>query len=345
MEMCIIQRIQSAQAQVNTNKPIVFDFFRDQTTTVATQFINFMPELSNNVELLDALLILIICLFTSYIIYRSYRIRHFGHNFTLYAEIGNSETYVKVKLMTLRHTPHLYDFVADQFVKAITITGTLHPRMNFNWKELSIIHKCTQIVTHLQSVHTISHYESYKLSAIIADSHYILLFTKTPDKIFNLVQLNGTTWQTIHPITIARRNDDMIPLSHLPNLSSYANQNAPSYTKQLCTLFNQNGSTHKYRWLQQKRNRRALRKYFLCVIHHYSLYFVVIINVLFISIDCIKYRGMIISYNCVFTKYCSNMNNRTLRISTCMFRVYVLSMLETSIRISINILLFNFMSL
>jgi len=136
---------------------------------------------------------------------------------------------VKVKLMTLRHTPNLYEFVAEQFVN--TITGTMHPRMNFNWPDLSIIHKCIQMITRLKSVHNISYYESYKLSAILADSHYNLLFTRTPDKIFNLVQLNGTTWQTIHPITKARRNEDMIPLRQLPNLRSYANQTAPSYTE------------------------------------------------------------------------------------------------------------------
>ena len=133
--------------------------------------------------------------------------------------------------MTLRHTPNLYDFVADQFVTAITITGTLHPRMNFNWPDLSIIHKCTHIIAHLKSVHTISYYEAYKLSAIMADSHYILLFTKAPDQVFNVVQLNGTTWQSIHPTIMPRRSDDMIPLGHLPNLSSYANPNAPPYTE------------------------------------------------------------------------------------------------------------------
>lgn len=230
LALCIVQRIQSAQALADTNKPIVFDFFRDQTTTIATNFINFIPELSNNVELLDALLILIICFFTSYIIYRSYRLRNFEHQFTLYAEIGNSDSHVKVKLMTLKHTPNLYDFVAERFVNTITITGTIHPRMHFNWPDLSIKHKCTQMVTHVKTVHTISYYESYKLSTILADSHYILLFTKTPDKVFNLVQLQGTTWQSIHPIIIPRRHD-MIPLRHLPHLSSHTHKNAPSYTE------------------------------------------------------------------------------------------------------------------
>jgi len=89
------------------------------------KFSNFMPELSKNVELLDSLLILIICLITSYIIYQSYRLRNFEHQFTVYAEIGNSESHVKVKLMTLRHIPNLYEFVAEQFVNTITITGTL----------------------------------------------------------------------------------------------------------------------------------------------------------------------------------------------------------------------------
>jgi hypothetical protein len=116
-------------------------------------------------------------------------------------------------------------------VHNVTITGSLHPRMNFNWPDLSIIHKCTQMITRLKSVYAISYYKSYRLSEIIADSHYILLFTKTPDHVFNLVQLSGTTWKSIHPINFPRQNDDLKPLRHLPNLANYAHQHAPSYTE------------------------------------------------------------------------------------------------------------------
>jgi hypothetical protein len=231
MALCIMQRVQTINAQAPTNKPIVFDFFRDQTTTMATNIKYFIPELSKNVELLDALLIMIICIFASYVIYKSYRIRNFEHHFTLYAEVGNSDNHVKIKLATLRHTPNLYDFVANRFVSTITITGSIPPRMHLNWPELSITHKCTQIRTHLKSTHTISYYELYKLSEIIADSYYILFFTKGPDKVFNIVQLQGTEWQTIHPISMPRGNE-LLPLRHLPSSqTSYANQNVPSYTE------------------------------------------------------------------------------------------------------------------
>jgi hypothetical protein len=232
MALCIVQRVQAANAQVTTNKPIVFDFFRDQTTSMATSIKYFIPELSKNVEVLDALLILTLCTFASYVIYKSYQLRHFRHQYSIYAEIGNSEHHVKIKLTTLRHSPNLYDFVASRFVSTITVTGSLHPRMHLSWPELSIIHKCTHITTHLKPVHNISYYESYKLSDIIADSYYILFFTKAPDNVFNLVQLNGTEWQMIHPMIMPRRNDDFIPLRHLPNLTAgYANPSIPSYTE------------------------------------------------------------------------------------------------------------------
>ena len=67
MALCIVQRVQAANAQTTTNKPIVFDFFRDQTTSMATSINNFIPGLSRNVEVLDALLIVTLCIFASYI--------------------------------------------------------------------------------------------------------------------------------------------------------------------------------------------------------------------------------------------------------------------------------------
>jgi hypothetical protein len=88
--------------------------------------------------------------------------------------------------------------------------------------------------TGLQSVHKISYYEAYKMSSILADSYYVLLFTKGPDNVFNMIQLSGTEWQFIHPAIIARQGN-LMPLVNLPSLqpsTSSMNQNMlPSYVE------------------------------------------------------------------------------------------------------------------
>jgi hypothetical protein len=234
LALCIIQRLQAKNARLTSPKPIVFDFFLNQATAQTTNTKMFIPEVSTSVELLDILLISIIIAFVSYIIYKSYRLRNFGHQFAIYAEIGNDTDYVKIKLTTLRHTPNLYKFIANRFLSTITVTGSLHPRMQLDWQELEILNTCTHMRTKLKHVYNISFYQQYKLSTILADEHYFLMFTKGPDKMFNLIQLTGCLWEHIQPNQAHTRNLNFLPLSSLP-VSSFTNQTPPYQERQSYT--------------------------------------------------------------------------------------------------------------
>ena len=82
------------------------------------------------------LVILILCVGTMY-----FQVRFWTKPRTIiYLQLGTSDTYIYVKLLSLPHDLSFYSFVGRESIQKMKVTGCLFPRLHFEWPDLKMRH-------------------------------------------------------------------------------------------------------------------------------------------------------------------------------------------------------------
>ena len=200
--ICLLQRPTYAKAQKTTDSPtqLLFDYFKLRPT-VATDDVtsSFIPQISEHIALMDVLLIILLISFFLFILYRTYKNLFPRHSFDLFIELGNQQTVVKIKLLTLPHDTTLYKFEAIRFVTSIAVIGFRKPKMHLIWPHFQATHTISNITYHLKEYYSLSYFTGFKLQEILNSSYYLILFTKGSDNQYRLVKLQYTNWQHVPP--------------------------------------------------------------------------------------------------------------------------------------------------
>ena len=228
--LCLLQRPPGVLAESMTSISPTFDldFFRLRPTMASTNQQTFTPQLSEHIPVTDVFLIIMFSCFWLYLIYRFYDNFHSKHQFDLYLEVGNQNSSIKIKLITLRHDPSMYTFKSQTFIKFIQLSRMHYfcarPKLHLSWTELQIIHKVTGISHHLPEFYNIPYFTGLKLQELLNNQYYVLLFVKGLDNQYSLVHLMDSEWARFPPTTSAQQRVNPLSIISLyPPLPPPAN--------------------------------------------------------------------------------------------------------------------------
>ncbi len=110
-------------------------------------------------------------------------------------------------------TNTLYAVTATQFFSRISVSGYFLPKLEIEWRDLSITHRHAPIAHTMPTNISISFMEAYYVRKILKEPHYALLHTLDDKGNLALVPLRGSRWEQ----TSTTDQSSVNPPSHTPN--------------------------------------------------------------------------------------------------------------------------------
>jgi hypothetical protein len=207
----LLQKPSVAQAIETVDKQAILDYFKERPTTLTPEsFILRSPILDNNINPLDVIFLVLFIQLGMYVAWRSYRIFHPRYQTNIIIEIGNQESNVRVKVLTIPHSPLDYSFTASAFIKSISVTGQMNTKICISWPTFTITHKFAPLVYTLPNMVCISCLTARRITRLLESKYYCLVFTTDCDGRIKLIDLPKTNW---HLGTQSTQIDPDWPLS------------------------------------------------------------------------------------------------------------------------------------
>jgi hypothetical protein len=115
--------------------------------------------------------------------------------FTVILVLGGGKKQLFLDLIQIPYSPQHYEFKATRFIRDVKITGICSPKLQFSWPDFQILNKYAPLVYSLPEQLSLTKGQANSARKILAESHHILLFTKTPTGPFDLVPLKDYIWE------------------------------------------------------------------------------------------------------------------------------------------------------
>jgi len=152
------------------------NYFRSlSSTTTRAPFP--LPQVDFRLPALDVLLMFIIV--TTLIVLGILWYRHrigIQDTFQLLIEVGSPHQRALLNLLTLPHTPHMYQITITAPIELMSITGWLLPELQLNWSGVTVFNRHSNVYYPLPHTVRISFATAYKLRQLLQQPYYVLLF-------------------------------------------------------------------------------------------------------------------------------------------------------------------------
>jgi hypothetical protein len=119
----------------------------------------------------------------------------FAMSFTVLLAVGNGDSHCIVELLKIPYLMSDYDFIANEFVRSVTISKGYMPFVQVDWPDFTIKHRFAQLSFTLPPNIPVSFLQARQLRTILAEPHHILLYVR--DQLGNifLMPLRDSVWE------------------------------------------------------------------------------------------------------------------------------------------------------
>ena len=193
--LTILQKPSLTQAIEMIDKQAILDFFKDRPAVTTPAYYTIRsPIIDNSINPLDVIFLVLFIHLGIYVAWRSYRVFHPKYETSIIIEVGNQDSNIRVKLLTIPHSPLDYSFTASTFIKSLSVTGFMRTQMHISWPDFMITHKFAPLTYTLPNKLGISYLTARKITRLLKTNYYCLVFTTDYEGRTKLIDLPKTNW-------------------------------------------------------------------------------------------------------------------------------------------------------
>ena len=222
MAILMLQRLVPTQSL--TLEEELHNFLNQRQTTLSTVTpLVYRPQVSQEYHILDVIIIILFIAFWLYLAWKVFKARQNCHTVTVYLEIGNQHTRIKIPVLYLPHENTHYKFTASKFISNIYMVGFRKPRLHIVWPSFKVEHVLIPLQYDLPECHSLNYVQAVKLKRILQSDFSVLMWTRSyGSPHYQIVELQNSTWaqlQTARPKRLMTGHRSLYPLLQ-PNLEA-----------------------------------------------------------------------------------------------------------------------------